>query len=161
MSDPVRVERAPAFTREGQNAVPTPAPKPESELPRPSLDYDVRRGVWVLTHEYRLVHDDFTLIIPAGYTLDLASVPRVLWWLISSFELGLIGPLIHDFLYQCHGQLGAGCVPGHAFSRKEVDHLFLEVMKREGVSTLRRRLAYTAVRWFGAHAWRNRRPPAR
>jgi hypothetical protein len=157
MSDPTRVAAAPAFTREGQDAVPAPTRMPESELPRPSLDYDVRRSVWVLTHEYVLVHEGFTLTIPAGYTLDLASVPRVLWWLISSFELGMIGPLVHDFLYQCHGQPGPAVVPTRTFSRREVDRLFLAIMKREGVTALRRWTAYIAVRLFGSLAWRKHR----
>lgn len=143
------------FTR-GLEVAPAPDRKPESDLPRPALDYDVRRAVWVLTRRYSLVHDGCTLTIPKGYTLDLASVPRVLWWFISSFELGLIGPLLHDFLYQCKGEPGTAIRPPRTFTRQQVDRIFLAVMEREGVSAIRRRLAYIAVRLFGAHAWRVR-----
>jgi hypothetical protein len=41
--------------------------------------------------------------IPAGFVFDLASVPRVLWWLIAPFELSIVAPLIHDWLYRVEG----------------------------------------------------------
>lgn len=96
-------------------------------------------------HEFR---------IPAGFKFDLASVPRPLWWLIAPFELTITAPLIHDFLYQNAGKPPQGTVvPATTFSRKAADQLFLEVMRREGVSAWRRRLAYLATRLFGSFWW--------
>lgn len=148
---------APAFTRQDAKPIAVPPAQPDSELPRPHLDYDVRRDVWFFAAEYHLEHEGHRLTIPKGFTLDLASIPRVLWWMISSFELGLIGPSAHDFLYQCRGEPGPSCDPTRIFSRKEADDFFMGVMKREGVPAARRRAAYSAVRLFGAHAWRKRR----
>lgn len=148
-----RCGNAPAFTREGAEPVPAASPA-DSELPRPHLDYDVRRGLWYLASPYTIAHQDHILTIPAGFTLNLASIPRPLWWLIASHELGLIGPLVHDFLYGCQGNPGPACDPEREFTRKEADRFFLETMKREGVKRLKRQAAYRAVRWFGHFAWR-------
>ena len=146
----------PVFTREGEGPVPAPVEQPESELRRPRLDYDVRRRVWYVCEPYAYEDGPYTLTIPEGFTLDLASIPRPLWWLLSSFELGLVGPLLHDFLYGCAGKPGEACVPEREYTRKEADDLFREVMEREGVPAWRRQVAYRAVRWFGLGAWRNR-----
>lgn len=146
---------APAFTRDG-DAAPAPPPAAQSELPRPRLDYDVRRGVWYLCEPY--VYQDWLhqLTIPEGFTLDLASIPRPLWWMISSFELGMVGPLLHDLLYSVRGEPGELCVPERVYTRGEADRLFRDVMRREGVPAWRRQMAYRAVRWFGFGAWRKR-----
>jgi hypothetical protein len=40
------------------------------------------------------------IVIPAGFITDGASIPRVLWWLISPFGPLLEGAILHDFGYQ-------------------------------------------------------------
>ena len=154
MSDIQRVPNVPAFTRPGADPVPVTVPPPGSELPRPHLDYDVRRRIWLLAAPYTLAHQGHILTIPAGFNLNLASIPRPLWWLIASHELGLVSPLVHDFLYSVGGVPGPALEPERTFTRKEADRFFLEAMAREGVPRLRRHLAYRAVRWFGHFAWR-------
>lgn len=39
------------------------------------------------------------LTIPSGYVYDMASVPKWLWSFVRPFNDGLLGTLIHDYLY--------------------------------------------------------------
>lgn len=152
-----RVHEQPAFTRPGEHpALAVPPSKPESALPRPHLDYDVRAGVWRLEADYTIRHLDYDLTIPAGFTLDLASVPRALWVVMSNTDLGLIGPLVHDFLYEHQGRVRQWTEKPREYTRAESDGVFNDVMRLEGVATWRRQLGYRAVRWFGWLAWRRK-----
>lgn len=145
-----------ALTDTGQQIrVNVTVPLRESPLLRPRVDFMVDRNLWILAEEYRYQDGDHALIVPFGFTLNLASIPRPLWTLVSTFELGLVGPIIHDFLYGCGGNPPAGtCVPHRTYTRDEADVLFKELMKREKVPDWRWRTAYQAVRSFGASAWR-------
>ena len=135
--------------------------------PHPKLE-DLDGGRWRrLLEEYSVgiggctpsVPAPCTLIVPAGYTYDQASVPRPLWSLLAPFELGPVAPLVHDFLYRHGGAPPAGAVrPWRRFSRLEADRLLLELARRCGVGAVRARLAYLAVRVAGWSAWRD---PAR
>ena len=131
----------------------------KSVLPPVWVTYIAHRGVWLLVEEYRvkldfedeMVHFE----IPKDFEFDLASVPRILWPLIGSFELSLIAPLIHDYLYQTtgkgsfhYGETEEGVTFQRPFTRKEADDIFLDLMLREGVPLWRARSAHRAVRWF-------------
>jgi hypothetical protein len=145
-----------AYTEQGTEAVvPNTVPLRESPLPRPHVDYIVERELWIVVEEYRYPDGPNTIVIPYGFTFNLASIPRIIWPLVSSFELGLVGPLVHDFLYGCGGAPGPGaCIPERTYTRAEADALFREIMKVEQVPGWRWRIAYRAVRWFGASHWR-------
>jgi hypothetical protein len=93
------------------------------------------------------------VLVPAGFTTDFASIPRVFWRVIgppagygSSAAYGKAA-VIHDFLYKYPGSR----------SRRECDDLFLEAMADLGVGAVRRRLIYAAVRVGGQFAWRGHR----
>ena len=100
----------------------------------------------------------FVIVVPSGYNTDLASIPRIVWWLIAPFELSILAPILHDFVYEHKGNPPAPSIspPGKSFTRKQADRLFLAVMRREGVSRFRRTLAYMAVRAFGWTYWNRR-----
>lgn len=85
--------------------------------------------------------------IPAGFIFDGASVPRLFWMGISPTELGVVAPLVHDWLYRTGGQYGA-------LSRGDADAIFLDHMKAEGVPGWKRWAAYLAVRVGGGGSWR-------
>ena len=103
--------------------------------------------------------------IQQGYRCDMASVPRMLRNVTGVEKDGLIrGPsYIHDLIYEHKGIMPPGTFQyrlddvwhdvQERVSRKEADLLFLQMMKEAGMSAYRRRLAYTAVRWFGRRAW--------
>jgi hypothetical protein len=129
---------------------------PGSRLPAPVVTYLVDEGKWRLEADYVYRDGATSISVPAGLLFDLSSVPRVLWSLIAPFELSIAAPLLHDFLYRHGGKLPAGSVsPPRAYTRAEVDRMFLTIMKAETVAVWRRVPAYVAVRVFGRSAWRS------
>ncbi|MBC3539853.1 DUF1353 domain-containing protein [Rufibacter sediminis] len=133
---------------------------PDSYLPPPVLTYSQQRRKWILENTYLYQGDGFTLTVPAGYAFDLASVPRAVWWAIAPFELSIVAPLVHDFLYDYGGELPAPAVyPYRVFTRRQADYLFLEIMRREGVAELKARIAFNAVRAAGWIGWKGRGEP--
>ncbi|HEU4742656.1 MAG TPA: DUF1353 domain-containing protein [Meiothermus sp.] len=126
---------------------------PRSKLPPPVISY-LGEGQWSLAAEYVYQDGGRTLRIPRGFVFDLASVPRFLWWLIAPFELSVVAPLVHDFLYRYRGNPPAGTVePLKVYTRREADVLFEQIMVMEGVPAWRQISAYTAVRFFGFFVW--------
>jgi hypothetical protein len=86
-------------------------------------------------------------VVPAGFESDGASVPRFLWNLISPqiAPETLRAAVAHDFLYREQ-------VPG--WTRKDADEMFYDLIREDGLSWWRSKLAYTGVRLFGAGAWK-------
>jgi hypothetical protein len=78
----------------------------------------------------------YEFIIPPGYVFDLASIPRSIWWLIAPYELSILAPLLHDFVYGYKGLMPDGKV----LSEKQTDDLF-------------RKAAWAAVRTVGFTYW--------
>ena len=46
-------------------------------------------------------------------------------------------------------------ISNHRWSRKEADQVFGRLMREAGVSKIKRRMAYYAVRWFGGSSWKD------
>jgi len=104
-------------------------------------------------HNYEL-EDDFSyennkikVIAKQGMPTDGASIPKFTWRIIGSPLIGkYVGAaLIHDALYTSQG-LGK-------LNKEDVDKLFLEMMKVEGVSCWKRYAMYYAVKFGGRSAW--------
>lgn len=127
------------------------------ELPEPAVTYN--NAEWVLLDDCRYVAlDGFMVTAKRGFKTDLASIPRLLWGFIASFELSLVAPIVHDLIY---GSAGTVALPDgevmpadKRFDRKEADDLFLELMTRSKVAYWKRNVAYLAVRAFGGSSWR-------
>jgi len=120
------------------------------DYPDPQVTYHGHNGNphWELTDDWGIRFPDEwgtlrSVSIGAGFCFDLASIPRLLWWLVAPFELSLAAPLLHDYLYRVQVR-----------SRRESDRLFRLVMRCEKVGWLRRWVAWLAVRVFGWFAWR-------
>lgn len=133
----------------------------QSTLPPAWVTYLAHRDIWLLVEEYHLdvLHNErvYCFEIPKDFEFDLASVPRILWSLIGSFELSLVAPLIHDYLYRYQGSavhhhiMDRGGRRGKYLSgltRKDADDIFLDLMLREGVKPWKAKAAHRAVRWF-------------
>jgi hypothetical protein len=106
---------------------------------------------WLVTQPF--TYAPSTVIVPAGFTTDFASVPRIFWRVIgppTGFGHGAgygKAAVIHDFLYsEPNGRTRAQC-----------DRVFLDVMEDVGVSPMRRRLMWLAVRVGGWSPWRRHR----
>jgi hypothetical protein len=128
---------------------------PGSRLPPPVLTY-LRGRHWRLEADYTYHDGPSAITVPAGFRFDLSSVPRAFWSVIAPFELSIVAPLLHDFLYQCGGRPpDVSIQPPRSYTRAEVDRMFLEIMEAEQVALWRRALAYAASRVFGGGAWRS------
>jgi hypothetical protein len=89
-------------------------------------------------------------VVPAGFRTDLASVPRVVVWLIARSGRYTRAAVLHDWLVT--EGIGSGAV-----TSREADGIFRRVMRELGVPVLRRWLMWAGVRW-GALADPLRRP---
>ena len=91
-----------------------------------------------------------TLVVPAGFRTDFASVPRVAVWLIPRFGRYTLAAILHDWL--CSEGIRSGIV-----SPRDADGIFRRVMRELGVPVVRRWLMWAGVRW-GALTDPERRP---
>ena len=125
-----------------------------SRLPPPVIT-SPSIGRWRLESTYTYHAGPTAITVPAGFEFDLSSVPRLFWPLIAPFELSIVAPLVHDFLYRHGGRPPAGSLqPPRTYGRAEADRMFRAIMEAENVPSWRRMLAYLAVRAFGRSAWR-------
>jgi len=156
------------------------------------VPYDLRGLSWLQQIKHDLQHpprleilEDWiiilscglTIIIPAGFITDGASIPRWLWWFISPFGPLLEGALVHDFGFQ-YGYLLAVYSVGQAYNLKSIalrkqfagmfggnipvyigkrqeffDNLLQHVTLGANGASLHAWLARTALLFFGHHAW--------
>lgn len=114
----------------------------------PELTVRWTDGGWEIVTPYRIVLDGRDITIPEKFRTDLASVPRLLWWLIGPHELGgLLPPLVHDWLYQSKGH-------GGLFSRLDADRIFYRLMRGQRVGRIRALVGWLGVRLGGWLVWR-------
>jgi len=90
------------------------------------------------------------ITVPAGFISDWASVPWYLDGIVPSFGPYAPAAIIHDYLYEVGGVLPCG----DAFTRKQADDLFLELLAELRVPWWKRSLMYRAVRVGGGSGWR-------
>lgn len=107
-----------------------------TEVKSPSLSPIRKRHWWVVNEEW--VYED--LIIPAGFTTDLDSVPHIPGVFALYKGRSRVAALIHDYLYAIGDR-----------SRKDIDRLFLHYMIDDGIPSWIAKTMYWAVRAFG---WR-------
>lgn len=125
-----------------------------SPLAPAKITYDASRHIWILEETYRYDNGHFVITIAAPFEFDLSSIPRPIWPVVAPFELSIVAPLVHDFIYHHRGQLPVDAIsPYQEFSRAETDLLFKQIMDAEGVEAWRSTAAYRAVRMFGWFYW--------
>jgi hypothetical protein len=109
----------------------------------------------VSKREYRLLEDvvvstlGYRITVKQGLVFDGASIPKVFWNIIGSPFTGAytLPALVHDCLYM-----------SEAVERKTADAIFLDLMKQQGVSWLKRNIMYRAVRVGGMFVWNSHKP---
>ena len=86
------------------------------------------------------------LTVPAGFKSDGASVPRAFWRLVfpSSDNSAFRAAFVHDYIYRTHPL---------DWTKEDADDLFYDFLVEDGIPKWRAWMAYTAVDWFGRHAW--------
>ena len=101
---------------------------------------------WRLTEEFGYAigseGSSNTINVPAGFTTDFASVPRLLWFFLPQWGKYGNAAVIHDYLYYIQ-----------TTSRTEADRIFLETMLVLDVPRWKRYCLYTGVRIGGWWSW--------
>lgn len=100
---------------------------------------------WMLLDIFRFNSDVLRRVItvPAGFSTDFNSIPRVFWRLLPPAHHAEAG-VLHDAGYR-------GVV---RMTKKEADDVFDEALKHLGVAPWKRRLMVTSVRMFGGRAYK-------
>lgn len=96
---------------------------------------------WQLIEPFSFSVDSQEFTVPVGFWTDFASVPRIIWPIISPYELGY-GPIPHDFGYFT----GIG-------NKDYWDLVLLSCMELDKIKEWRRNAAYRAVQWFAGGVW--------
>ena len=122
---------------------------PDSPFSPVYVTYIPWRKTWRMVADYRVEYWGIVFEIPIDFEFDLASVPRVLWPVVSSFELSIVAPLIHDYFYRYRGQ-PVHHTPARQVTRAEANRIFYEMMLLEGVPAWKARAALRAVQWFSS-----------
>ena len=99
-----------------------------------------------LNSPYTVTVDGKDITVPARFTTDFASVPRLIWWAFPPWGRYAPATVVHDYLYKTG-----------VFSRKKADRIFDEIMRELNVKRWRRRSMYLGVRLFGRGPWKQRR----
>lgn len=112
---------------------------------------DVRvRGVLVDAMRFEIMESTGPreITIPAGFSTDLASIPRPVWSIpgFSPFDRIAKPSILHDGLYS------TSIV--HPYTRAESDQILSLGMKDEGENLFIRETVYQMVRWFGGGHWK-------
>jgi len=106
---------------------------------------------WTLVAPFRYHGNQDSFDVPAGFTTDFASVPRIFVWLLPRYGRWTQAAVLHDYLWLLahRGEL----------SKYDADGIFLRALRELEVPFLRRWIMWTAVRWAaGPTTWFERGP---
>ena len=83
----------------------------------------------------------FGVMIPKGFRSDGATSPRLFWFIISPFTLGLYAAIVHDW------QLSNGD-KYKPKRRKQIDRQFYYNLRESGINIIR-----ASAVWLGVRIW--------
>jgi len=128
----------------------------EMPILRPTLAVDE----WVLTEDWTFYSERLgqEITVKAGFRSDLDSVPRIPILYSQLKGYARLAAIAHDWLYvtgEITGSVLESDLAGEPVDRDTADKVFNEIMRKEGISSLRRWFIYYGVRVFG---WIKYRP---
>jgi len=91
---------------------------------------------WGLVEDFTENTKIGTITVPKSTITDLASVPRLLWWIIPPFGRYSQAAVIHDYL----------CVNSNICDRKTADEIFYDLMIKYKTYKWKAKLMYCGVR---------------
>lgn len=104
---------------------------------------------WTVVNTPMFYSERFRLlvVVKPPFTTNLASVPRLAWWLIPRDDKAIVEPAVfHDWLYFTCGQ--------GELTRRACDRLLSDAMRVAGAPWWKRHVVYWAVRLGGWKPWR-------
>jgi len=124
---------------------PDAPPPPPNAVDSPDLFF-LKKGplaaVLQRPMSYQIGQSRDSIVVPAGFVTDFASIPRVLWSELSPVGEHMRAVIVHDYLYWFQ-----------PCEREETDNLLMIAMREGGVPDLQRGAVYTGVRMGSADAW--------
>jgi hypothetical protein len=93
----------------------------------------------------RTLSNGMEISVPIGWRTDMASTPRIVWWIFPPFGTYSYAAVVHDYLYM---------TPEIIVSRRFTDAEFRRNMIEDGTSPLVANIFYFFVSLFGAWNWR-------
>lgn len=104
----------------------------------PSLIFIDCKPHWELSKSFKVVLSSGEKItIKKGFETDLASIPRLFWFILPPFGKYNRAAVVHDYLYK------------QKTPRSVADREFLFLLKEDNVGLFVRTCFYLAVRCFG------------
>ena len=107
-----------------------------------ALEYrHVGPNAWQLTRTFMYFGEDYTIVVPFGFTTDLDSIPRIPFLYALLKGRSVRAATVHDYLYNTQA--------GKAYA----DKVFLAAMEDEGLPARRRYPIYWGVALFGGPSY--------
>lgn len=117
---------------------------------------DGSRDHYALVQPFVFVDVDCVYVVPAGFRMDLASIPRLCQGAMDATNRVAKGAVIHDWLYATRGCV----VPGHPhITRARADMVLRRGLIANGVSEEQAAIMWDAVRIGGRDAWETGESP--
>lgn len=107
----------------------------------------VPNGYWILEQDLTYIDSHYgEITAKKGFQTDLASIPKCIRNIIDPSEPYIKEPsVIHDWIYRGHA--------GKIYNRKDADKIFYRGMRANGISWIKAKIMYWAVRLFGKSSW--------
>lgn len=94
-----------------------------------------------LSEDITVTAFDHTFKVPKGYKTDLATVPRILWFLFPPFGADEVAFIVHDYMYEYKKEL--------PYTKRQMDYIMRIVQSYTGANFIRRWFMWLAVALFG------------
>lgn len=117
-----------------------------------SIDGDRYRVAESFAVKYNYWFRELQFEVPVDYVTDLASIPWLVRWVADRASLGLLAPLVHDYLCDCRGRFVN--IQGEVvqLTHQQVHLYFLVAMQLDGISWRRSLVAFLGV-LIGGPRW--------
>lgn len=119
-----------------------------------SVDGDRYRVVETFVVKYNYWFRELQFEIPDGYITDLASIPWFVRWICDRASLGLLAPLVHDYLCDRRGRFVNIQREVVQLTWFQVHLYFLVAMQLDGINWQRSLVAFIGV-LIGGPRWPN------
>lgn len=111
---------------------------------------------WKIAKNYTLRINDKCILIPLGFEMDFASIPRIFWPILDPTGPLLVASIIHDFGYMYEGLIvlhDDNSISFESMSKIEIDEIFGLITKKINEMTEFAWISEMAVKCFGFSAW--------